>query len=220
MDTPDSTTFKRCTKCQTEYPATAEYFRRSRSNRGGLAARCKKCMNQEDRDYRAANQEKIAAQCHAYYVEHADKIKATARKHYEENKDRHVQLVNEWRAANPDKVRETRRKWSTNNPEKERQKLRRWRSENPEKRRAQAHKRRALEKSFGGSFTSDDIEAIRKAQGNRCYICHKKLTKFHVDHFIPVALGGTNDPGNLRLACPHCNQSKNAKHPHELGILI
>lgn len=82
--------------------------------------------------------------------------------------------------------------------------------------RAKGNNRRAAP----GSFTAADIREIRKAQGNRCYICGKKLKKFHVDHFIPIALGGTNDPGNLRLACPRCNLSKNAKHPHTLGILI
>lgn len=220
MATPDSTTFKRCTKCQTEYPATSEYFRKCASCRNGLTARCKKCMDQENRDYNAANREKIAEKQRAYYTENREAIKANARKHYAENKARHIQTANEWRAANPDKVRATQRKWSTNNPDKERQKVKNWRAANPDKRRAQAHRRRALEKLSGGTFTAADIEAIRLAQGNRCYICKKELTKFHIDHFIPVALGGTNDPGNLRLACPHCNQSKNAKHPHDLGILI
>jgi 5-methylcytosine-specific restriction endonuclease McrA len=26
-------------------------------------------------------------------------------------------------------------------------------------------------------------------------------------------LGGSNGPENIVIACPHCNQSKNAKHP-------
>ena len=72
----------------------------------------------------------------------------------------------------------------------------------------------------GGSFTAADIEAIRTAQGNRCYLCGARLKKFHIDHFIPLALGGTNDAGNLRLACPTCNLSKGAKHPHDMGRLI
>jgi len=71
-----------------------------------------------------------------------------------------------------------------------------------------------------GSYTASDIEAIRIAQGNRCYICGKTLKKYHIDHFIPIAKGGTNDPGNLRLACPKCNRRKHSKHPHDLGILI
>jgi 5-methylcytosine-specific restriction endonuclease McrA len=78
-----------------------------------------------------------------------------------------------------------------------------------------------LRRTLAGTFTGDDIEAIRKAQGGRCYICHKKLgKKYHIDHFIPIKLGGTNDPGNLRLACPHCNLTKSGKHPHDMGILI
>lgn len=93
----------------------------------------------------------------------------------------------------------------------------RWRTPEYRKRlRLKANIRRGTE----GSFTAADIEAIRKAQGNRCYLCGKKLKKYHIDHFIPLARGGTNDPGNLRLACPKCNLTKSAKHPFELGRLI
>ena len=34
--------------------------------------------------------------------------------------------------------------------------------------------------------------------------------RFHVDHIIPVARGGTDDLANLRLLCPDCNYIKGA----------
>ena len=34
--------------------------------------------------------------------------------------------------------------------------------------------------------------------------------RFHVDHIIPKALGGTDDLANLRLLCPDCNWVKGA----------
>jgi len=34
---------------------------------------------------------------------------------------------------------------------------------------------------------------------------------YHVDHKIPLALGGTNDLDNLTIACPPCNLSKGIK---------
>ena len=35
-------------------------------------------------------------------------------------------------------------------------------------------------------------------------------TKLHVDHIVPVAKGGTNEPGNLTTACIDCNVGKGA----------
>jgi hypothetical protein len=34
---------------------------------------------------------------------------------------------------------------------------------------------------------------------------------FDIDHMVPIANGGTNDPTNLVLACPSCNNKKRAK---------
>ncbi|MER0204117.1 MAG: HNH endonuclease [Nitrosomonas sp.] len=34
---------------------------------------------------------------------------------------------------------------------------------------------------------------------------------YDIDHMIPVAKGGTNDPTNLVLSCPKCNNVKRAK---------
>ena len=56
----------------------------------------------------------------------------------------------------------------------------------------------------------------------RCYLCNKliRLGDRHVDHILPVAKGGLTKPSNLAITCSHCNQSKGAKHPNELGLLI
>ncbi|MCK8788014.1 HNH endonuclease, partial [Roseomonas sp. NAR14] len=39
----------------------------------------------------------------------------------------------------------------------------------------------------------------------------------HVDHYVPLALGGSNDRSNLRLLHAACNLSKGARHPIEHG---
>jgi 5-methylcytosine-specific restriction endonuclease McrA len=67
-----------------------------------------------------------------------------------------------------------------------------------------------------GSHTADDIEAIYASQKGRCYWCQERVGKdYHVDHRIPMSRGGTNNPDNIVIACPHCNQSKKDKLPHE-----
>jgi hypothetical protein len=46
----------------------------------------------------------------------------------------------------------------------------------------------------------------------RCEYCHLptrgQVATFPIDHIIPRSQGGTNDPSNLALTCPHCNAYK------------
>jgi 5-methylcytosine-specific restriction endonuclease McrA len=60
---------------------------------------------------------------------------------------------------------------------------------------------------------SRDIRA-RFAQFNGCAYCgtHGDM---HMDHFIPLARGGTHALGNLVPACPSCNYSKTDHDPEQ-----
>lgn len=61
-------------------------------------------------------------------------------------------------------------------------------------------------------------EIFNKASG-ACSYCNIELTTnephaethFHVDHVVPVATGGGNEPDNLVAACRRCNLAKGAK---------
>jgi hypothetical protein len=159
-------------------------------DRGKLTSRCNDCLNEARRQYRK---------------DHIEQERARSR---------------DWTSKNPEERKTLKREWARAHRDETRAAEKKWRQENPDKVRAASSRRRNQLANVGGSFTAADIEAIRVAQGNRCYICHKPLKKYHIDHFIPLALGGSNDPGNLRLACPKCNMSKSAKHPHDIGLLI
>jgi hypothetical protein len=65
-----------------------------------------------------------------------------------------------------------------------------------------------------GTHTAEDVQAQYDRQKGRCYYCHKKLDdKYHIDHVIPLAKGGSDGPENLVVACQFCNLSKHDKHP-------
>jgi len=51
---------------------------------------------------------------------------------------------------------------------------------------------------------------ILKRDGFRCQICGRSAPEvtLHVDHKIPVARGGTDDPDNLWTLCAECNLGK------------
>lgn len=58
---------------------------------------------------------------------------------------------------------------------------------------------------------------ILRRDGHQCRYCGAGAdeAKLTVDHVIPVALGGTNDPSNLVAACKDCNAGKTSTSPDE-----
>lgn len=212
---------KHCSNCQEWLPANTDTFYAHKRHRDGLDNCCRECRKAKSkawreanpgrlseylRQYRPANAEQIQANVRAYRTEHADELREANRARYQRNRT-------EIRKADAEK-------YSVSAKFREETKRRVSAYRKTDAGRAAETRKRAKRENALGTFTAADIEAIRKAQGNRCYLCHKTLKAYHVDHFIPLALGGTNDPGNLRLACPKCNQSKHAKHPFELGRLL
>lgn len=50
------------------------------------------------------------------------------------------------------------------------------------------------------------IQHMLRMQGGGCAYCYTALDEnLHVEHIIPLAVGGTNNANNLALSCPTCN---------------
>lgn len=56
-----------------------------------------------------------------------------------------------------------------------------------------------------------DLLNLFHRQNGYCYLCGELLTKFELEHKVPLSRGGTNDPENLALACQSCNRIKGSK---------
>lgn len=59
---------------------------------------------------------------------------------------------------------------------------------------------------------------IFEKSGGKCHYCACDLQlegKWHIEHMMPRALGGTSDPGNLVAACLTCNYKKRDKTAEE-----
>jgi 5-methylcytosine-specific restriction protein A len=56
--------------------------------------------------------------------------------------------------------------------------------------------------------------------GYRCVYCGRNGRRIllTIDHVFPVALGGTNNPGNLATACRSCNLTKGARPLNDTGL--
>ncbi len=88
--------------------------------------------------------------------------------------------------------------------------------------RLKNQRKRARRMSAGGRARVSDVVWLTEAQRGKCFYCFKKLgDDYHLDHFVPIARGGRNERGNLRLSCPPCNIAKSDLPPEQfLGLLI
>lgn len=188
---------KICTKCKAEKTKTE--FSKNKSKKDGLQSYCKSCWL----DYRVENLESIKENSREYYKENYESIRAKQKIYNSVNADSISAQHREYRIENAGRISEYFRKH---------------RAENPSRISANNRNRRAIKRSAEGKHSASDIRTILKNQRGLCANCETKLfrsgkKKYHVDHIMPLALGGSNWPANLQCLCPRCNLRKNDKDP-------
>lgn len=229
--------FKTCSKCGEEKPPTLEFFRGYNSTERGFrfSSYCCVCQKEIDRESNSRkyfrHKDKMLARIRADRKANPEKhrewdrrntIKNKApgsvynkRRYAKRDKTKARLELFQWKKDNPDKIREYWRRTYQKNKSKILEKGYRWIRENPQARAAIMNRRRAREFGAGGDYTKEDVRVLLESQGRFCFYCSDALTKFHVDHFIPLARGGSNGPENLVLSCPTCNFSKASRMPWE-----
>lgn len=207
---------KACSKCGCVLPLSS--FHKRTASPDGLAYKCKGCESADNRAWRECHRDRKAAADREYYLAHKDQAAAAGRRYYQRRKQKpgESEKMRAQVRASYQRHREMRlvriRAWR----EEHRDYWQLWSQRNQESRRASSHRRRARLAACGDNFTKDDVVAQRKRQHGRCYYCGTRLKRgHHVDHVIPLCLGGGNGPGNIVLSCPTCNLSKGARLPHE-----
>lgn len=65
-------------------------------------------------------------------------------------------------------------------------------------------------KSISSGYRDIIVDFLIKRDGLICGICKKSMegSIFHIDHIIPVALGGVDTMENVQLTHPKCNMSQ------------
>jgi hypothetical protein len=197
-------THKVCTKCGQEKPSTA--FNSDKTKSDGRYPSCKACANAAAKEFRHNNHDHVLERGKRYRVKHAEKRRAYQRQYRIEHPGYYSDYLRQWAKDNPLKVAAYRKKTRETTNKHESHKI--------------GMRIRQARIRASGTFTRHDVELLKRNQTDKkgricCWWCKKPIDKWHIDHVIPIARGGTNTPGNLCLSCPSCNQSKSARTPGE-----
>lgn len=179
--------------------------------------------------YYLANIERHRERCKAYAEAHREELKQYHAEYYAANRER-LRALNlaryykdheKWRAyhaaryaSNPEKFRSAVRLRYEADPSRVRRCVKEWRKKYPDRYRVQVQTRRARKSDAGGKLSPDIVQRLLALQRGRCACCGKRLgKKFHLDHIVSLARGGSNTDDNVQLLTPRCNNQKHAKDP-------
>ena len=172
-----------------------------------------------------ANTERALFLAARWKVENKEQRDKANQAYYEANKPKIAAYKKAWKEKNFDKLKVFHVEYARANRERIRANFDRWAKANKDKIRAWTNAGRARRRGAEGKYTAADISALFARQRGRCAYCKASLKRgYHIDHIVPVVLGGSNWPANLQLACMQCNCSKGGKDPivfaQQRGMLL
>lgn len=203
---------KYCRTCSTEKQLSE--FNNRKSSADGLTPNCKDCARASMKIWYEKNKSKRSEYNKLWNIN---------------NKEKRYALTRKWKKENPEKISRAGKLRYDSCREEIIKAVKAYGAENPEKLSAHSRNRRSRKRNAEGTHAAADILRIFDHQRGLCANCHSRLfksgaKKYHADHIVPLARGGSNWPSNLQCLCPSCNLSKHAKDPidwaKEQGRLI
>lgn len=202
-----------CTICKNEFPATLEYFYKTRNYLEGY---CKQCRSLLGKVYREANKEKLKEKSKVYVEANKDKASLRGKASYMANPEQAKAKSKAYRKNNPEKVKATQKTWRQNNPERVREHARKGSS-----------KRRALRR--GNEYIPFTEQESIDLHGTNCHICLEPINMaaprsarkpgwergLHMEHVQPSSKGGAHNISNVKPSHAICNLLKATKEIYE-----
>lgn len=172
-----------------------------------LVKRCPRCQGEfELEDFSSAgyckpcNRARALAWNRAHPEKTAEKVRVSMRKRWAadpEFRARSIEKNREWKAANPEAVREHHVR-ST-----------------PAQRARHAEHQAARRAATKGVVVQEHVErsVVFERDGGLCGICGDPVLTddWHMDHVVPLALGGEHSYANVQVSHPACNLSKGGR---------
>lgn len=211
----DFTAVRTCKACRQQ--KVSSEFNKNKTKPGGFSTECRQCCVAYRKQYRADNKDKLKANDAAHYASNSRRIKGTVSAYRKANSAKLNLTVSAYYGAHKVEIAKYqaayRAAYKNENPEKYAASKAAWAKANPEALRIKAHTRRARLTS-GGSLSKGLIPKLMGLQRGMCPCCGIALgEKYHLDHKMPLALGGANIDSNMQLLRATCNMQKSAKHP-------
>lgn len=116
--------------------------------------------------------------------------------------------------VNKDLAKARYKAWSDSNPGIAVARAAAWNAAHPDLRRVLTQNRRAGMRAVGGKLSKDLATRLFDLQRGLCACCQLPLGEnYHMDHIMPLLLGGLNVDCNMQLLRQRCNNQKSSKHP-------
>lgn len=216
MSDSNSTAVKFCKKCQCE--TERHKFGHCKPCTNARSAAWKKANPERAKENKAAwlaaNPERNKENRAAWLETNRDIANAKSRANKKANPEREKANYAAWKAKHPEIGKARSAAWRAANPDREKSNHKAWRAANPEAYKIHNQNRRALKVGNGGVLSKGLSAKLFKLQKGKCACCGIPLgDKYHLDHIMPLSLGGSNTDDNMQLLRQRCNNQKHAKHP-------
>lgn len=203
---------KTCTKCGETKPYSEYHVHKK--TKDGFKSSCKVCRNLESSAYRKANPEKATASWKTWKENNLELSKERARAWRLANLDKAKARSAAWYLANAEKTKARAAAWYLANIDRAKANAVAYLTKRPEVFKTAAQNRRARKLKAGGRLSKDLSSRLFALQRGKCACCGKPLgNKYHMDHIVPLVLGGSNTDDNIQLLRAQCNLQKSTKHP-------
>lgn len=119
-----------------------------------------------------------------------------------------------FKLKNPEAVKARYARSKPSNPDANKIKCAAWAKANPDLIRIHWKNNRAKRYAAQGKLSAGLSSKLFAQQKGKCPCCKQPLgNDFHMDHMMPLSLGGSNTDDNMQLLRKKCNLEKHAKHP-------
>lgn len=209
MSDPIVFPFKRCSKCEQEFPATTEYFHRNKNKPDGLTVICKPCARQRSKAWHGTNRDYANEKRRQYYQEHRAhslevsrqwvinnlaKARAIKRRYYETNRVVCIERARQQRVSDPDGHNAKNRERYAKNRDAKRlyfrryyathsatinESSKRWWHSKPGIASIYSQRRRARKHNLPVAFTITNWQRCLDYWGHKCCICGHPMGLWH-----------------------------------------